>query len=440
MTGLQGLVKATTSLGWLREKNIPVIGCRGTGRVCWSLSGDYWLASRAEKRIVDSLIHREFGVRIGLEERLVVLHRVELRGSEYAVEVFAEATRLGILEHAPPRGWVLHPSASLASLALSYGAEAVELRGLAPGNLKGKKIRVGTSNARGRWAILDLGQYVAVARVVDNHTVRVKDVASKTLKTLEPGTMDDVVEANEEIHGGLASEARHFIRRALAGHARGGRVAVALGGDDSSAALLSIAREAVGNDRVVAIHVASELVFPETTRYAEKLASILDIELHITNAPSPLEAIAEKGLMNKNDKWCRTLLRVEPLLKAASQLGVNIVLEGTRKWGSKARRLGKYPGPSRVVRALPLYHWPRLALQLYLYERSIPINQLYQEGITRVNCIICPDMSVHELHKAYSLHRGFFRRLARVVVARSQGRKTEQQAMAWILSGSWRHG
>ncbi len=437
MASLEGLIKATYSLGWIYEGDIPVIGCRRAKKPCWRIVSDYWLASTSEKRIVEGLVQREFGARIGLEDRLVVFHRVELHSADYAVEVYAESSRLGFIAYFPSHGWALYPTAMLANLLVHRGAKALSLHRIEPDKLKGRRLLLDLDGSRTRWVILDLGSHVAVAKVIGRNTVKVRDVAPKQPEPTTKGGLEEAVRVNEEIHGGLASEARHFIRRIFQSYSSSGRVAVALGGDEASVALLSLAREALGNNRVTALHVESEFTPPETKRYVEKIASILDVELQVVEPGSAIELVAEKGLMSLECMWCKQALRVEPLVKAAKKAGINIVLEGARKWGTRTQRLGKYPNTG-ILRALPLYHWPKMAIQLYLYERTIPLNQFYHEGIHKVNCLVCPKMNIYEIHKAYSLHKDSYLILTRALSRNKNWRDKRESLLSWILSGEWR--
>ena len=442
MAGVEGLREALGRLGWLREPSAPILGCRGSGRVCWRVRGDYWLAGRYEKHVLDALLDKMFNVRLGAVDRLVVFHRVPAPGGEYAVEVFGEALRLGVVEYLPARGWVLHPSGAAASLAASLGAPVTVVEP-PRGRVKGKKLRVPGCGARG-WLLLRVGGYVAVARAVDECDVKVKDLAPAGFRLLRPAGIEEAVEANQEIVGSLAAEARGFIRRVYAKvMASRGRVYVALSGGADSAAVLSLAREALGAERVVAVYADTGMEFPEARRHAERLAALLGVDLEVVEpGVDPLGEVEERGLMSRDDRWCTRLLKLEPLRRFYRRVGARLVLDGARALESTTRaetpRLGENPLIPGVVRALPIHHWPRLAVQLYLAERVIPVNQLYQEGLTRIGCIACPAMHLYEIHIAWSLHPWWYRRLAEAV-ARHYG-LDPREALRLLLRGKWRKG
>ncbi|HID41974.1 MAG TPA: hypothetical protein EYP33_07495, partial [Pyrodictium sp.] len=134
------------------------------------------------------------------------------------------------------------------------------------------------------------------------------------------------------------------------------------------------------------------------------------------------------------------LLKLQILRRFYSRVGAKLVLDGARRWESSNRartpRLGQNPLIPGVARALPIHHWPRLVVQLYLAERGIPLSQLYHYGLTRIGCIACPAMYLYEIHIAYHLHPWWYRKLARAV-AEHQG-IDEAEALRLILAGGWR--
>lgn len=433
-------------LGWLREPSVPLLGCpRGRSAACWTLRGDYWLAGRFEKRLLEGLVRRDMGAELGLPGRMLVLHRVPAPLGEYAAEAFGEAARLGVVEYAPGRGWVLYPSGALASLAASAGAPVVEAR-FPPGRrVKGKRLLLDSGCGRGRLVVVRGGGLVAAARVVEaaggRCVVKVKDVAPAGFRLLPPGGLDEAVEANREALGALAAEARGWIRRVYDRVASGrGPVYVALSGGADSTATLSLAREALGAERVVAVYVDTGMEFPETRRHVERVASLLGVDLEVVEAGvDPLEEVRKRGLMSRGDRWCTRLLKLEPLRRFYRSRGARLVYEGARALESTNRartpRLGENPLVPGVARALPIHHWSRLMVQLYLAERNIPVLHLYQEGLTRIGCIACPAMHLYELHIAWRLHPWWFRRLAAAAAGGSGG---EDEALLGLLRGEWR--
>jgi len=438
-----GIFNAVNHLGWLLEPNVPVIGCGKARRPCWSVRGDYWLAGAFEKRLVGMLLDKYFNVKLSFTERMLVFHRVPSPRGDYAVEVFGEAARLGLVEYQALRGWFIYPSGALAGILAAYTSPTTVHLGNARGRLKGKKVAVDASackllHSAKAWVIVEADGYIGVAKPVDDCWLKVKDLAPKGFRQLPPARLEEAVEANSELIGGLASEARRFIRSVVERFGNSdGRVYVAFSGGVDSAAVLSLAVESLGAERVTAIYADTGIEFRETRRYAEKLASMLGAELEIVESNRDfIEEVARRGLMTRDRRWCTRLLKLEPLRRAYEKRRVRVVFEGARRWESwnRARlpRLGENPAIPGVKRALPVYHWPRLAIQLYLAERNIPVNSLYNMGLTRIGCIVCPAMHLYEIHIAYKHNKTFYHKLASTIS------NNTLEGLARILRGEWR--
>ncbi|MCC6009946.1 MAG: phosphoadenosine phosphosulfate reductase family protein [Fervidicoccaceae archaeon] len=91
--------------------------------------------------------------------------------------------------------------------------------------------------------------------------------------------------------------------------------------------------------------------------------------------------------------------------------GQRVYLDGARAYESSLRektpRLSENPYIKEVARALPIRDWPRMLVQLYLMWRGIPPNPLYDEGLKRIGCMVCPAMMNYELKLSYARNRSF---------------------------------
>jgi 3'-phosphoadenosine 5'-phosphosulfate sulfotransferase (PAPS reductase)/FAD synthetase len=78
-----------------------------------------------------------------------------------------------------------------------------------------------------------------------------------------------------------------------------------------------------------------------------------------------------------------------------------LILEGVRGLESQARltlgEVSRSPAAPSARRAFPVYEWSRLEVQLYLRWKGFELNPLYDEGLTRIGCIVCPAMHLYEL-------------------------------------------
>ncbi|MCE4624854.1 MAG: phosphoadenosine phosphosulfate reductase family protein, partial [Desulfurococcales archaeon] len=246
--------------------------------------------------------------------------------------------------------------------------------------------------------------------------VRVKDMAPRGFRLLNPSSMSEAVTVNRAYIERLAAEARSFI----AGEAGGGKVFVAVSGGIDSSVVLSLAVEALGSERVVAVYADTGMEFPASLETAERLADKLGVELLIARSSvDPFREIRSRGLMTVENRWCTRILKLAPLARLYKRMGARIVADGARALESEGRaatpRTGVNPLIPFVKRILPIHSWSRLEVQLYAHLKGLPVNPLYDMGLTRIGCIYCPAMHPHEVMISRGLHPQFYRGLENVI-------------------------
>ncbi|MEL9907987.1 MAG: phosphoadenosine phosphosulfate reductase family protein [Desulfurococcus sp.] len=401
---------------WDNKRNAPRLNCRK-----WRMRHDYWLAGSFEKRLVEELILAEFKIHYRLQDRNVLIHRAPNPSSRsmLTLEVFADGVRLGVVEYRIGEKWMIHPSGGLASLLNSLGAYSVEAE---PGYgrwLKGKKVKVvGDINGL-RWILLDLDKYVGVARVIDasKKLVKVKDVAPKGFKPLPATGIIQVVEANRSLLETAINEAVGFLKKTLENVTDG--IAVSYSGGADSTASLVLSQEALGHARIKVVYVDTGMDLPGVKEYALRILDKLGLTPHVVSSGlDPLNEIASRGLPTRDNRWCTRILKLEPLRRFYREHDIRFVIDGSRSRESSSRaetpRISRNPLIPEVTRILPIKWWSRLLVQLYLVNKGIELNPLYDEGFTRLGCILCPAMHPHELELSYTKHRYWFERLREV--------------------------
>lgn len=417
-------------LRWLREENVPVL-TRSNG---WLLKREFWIAGREERAVFSRLASELGGVDFSLENRFLVFHRVPAwSGPSFAVEVFGEAARLGVLYWEPGRGWSLHPSGALTSILEGLGAKTFPVE-TARGRLKNKKVSIGELGLPpGSYIIVRTRGFVGPARVADSSgSVKIKDLAPSGFRLLREPVLKDLLEKNRETIESAVAEARRFIREVYEEHVGSGKIPVSFSGGADSTAVLSLAVEELGAGRVLAIYTDTGLEFPETTGYVESIASKIGVELVVLRPETDFIAEIEmRGLMSVEKRWCTELQKIIPLRKFYSSNRVKIYLDGARDYESSLRerspRIGVNPALPGILRALPIKKWPRMLVQLYLLSRKIPLNPLYDRGFTRIGCVVCPAMHQHELMMSLRDYREIHER----ILSATGLREEEYLSMKW---------
>ncbi|MEM0378896.1 MAG: phosphoadenosine phosphosulfate reductase family protein [Thermosphaera sp.] len=396
-------------LSWSKTPSVPVLSRKGG----WRITRDVWLAGAWERRLVAALVEKYFDFKLDLERELLIFHRAPSWSShvDYAFEFHASALRLGVAYYDLREGWVLSPTGALGSLLESLGAPACELE--PSRHVKGKYVALPPDcPLKARMVLVRMGRHVGVGRRVDGGLgrVKIKDVAPRGFRMLPPGRIEDLVELNREVVEDKAGEAKGFIKRVYGSVQKSRKIPVSFSGGADSTAVLSLAVEALGAEKVLAVYSDTGLEFPESLKYAEEVASKLGVELVVLKpSVDVLSLVGEKGLMSVEDRWCTRILKLEPLKKFYRGSGVAVYLDGARDYESfnRARtpRIGYNPLIPGVKRALPIKDWTRLLVQIYLYSRGVRLNPLYDQGFTRIGCVACPAMHLYELHLSYSRHK-----------------------------------
>ena len=104
------------------------------------------------------------------------------------------------------------------------------------------------------------------------------------------------------------------------------------------------------------------------------------------------------GTPSDTHRWCCAVMKTGPLyrmLKTEDNKQAKVLtFDGVRAEESTRRsgysRIGKGVKHSTVINASPILYWNSVEIFLYLFKYSLPINQAYRNGMTRVGCLICP--------------------------------------------------
>src|SRR5262245_1910356 len=155
-----------------------------------------------------------------------------------------------------------------------------------------------------------------------------------------------------------------------------------------SAVMLHMATQVV--PRIPVVWVDTGYLPAETYRFAEALASRLQLNLHIAQAdlsPARMEALLGRlweGDRDDLDRYHR-LRKVEPLERAFRALGARAWLSGLRadQTDHRARlpRVGLQNGRAKV---LPLLPWTPRELHRYLKAHDLPYHPFFEQGYPSV--------------------------------------------------------
>lgn len=179
-------------------------------------------------------------------------------------------------------------------------------------------------------------------------------------------------------------------------------VVVSFSGGKDSIVALDLAIKHYGKNKVVPIYVDTGLEFPQTIDYVEDVEEYYGVEV-VRAYAGVREAIKDKGLPTKNNRWCtrlKTKAFEEKLREVTRGYDKVLVVVGDRdaESASRSHRPPVRIIDSRVVEVAPIKQWSTAHVQLYIYLNKLPLNPLYKLGFYRIGCYICPALRSLELY------------------------------------------
>ena len=221
--------------------------------------------------------------------------------------------------------------------------------------------------------------------VVRDGVVKVKELVPVTPRTLPDPGWDLAVEKNKYHLKNLERNAIRLIKQHL--HDRPAANVSFSGGKDSTA-VLHMARKA---GVTKAFFIDTGIEFPETLEFVRSQG----VEI-IGKGGDFWQAAEKAGPPGKDNRWCCKLLKLHPLRRYLTGIGPCVTVQGNR-WYESWNRAGldetsQNPANPLQLNISPIRNWRALEVFLYLWWQKIPLNPLYDKGLERIGCYLCPAM------------------------------------------------
>lgn len=162
-----------------------------------------------------------------------------------------------------------------------------------------------------------------------------------------------------------------------------------------SAALLHMATRIDADLPVIFLDTGH--LFPETLAYAERLTSLLGLNLRVYRA-THRQVMATQGRLEDAENrmgTCCDEVKVDLLSQAL--VGVDCWIAGLRRDQAPTRRA--IPVAQRLddgrVKVHPLAAWTADRVRTYMVENELPIHPLWFQGYTSVGCKPCTTRPIH---------------------------------------------
>ena len=181
---------------------------------------------------------------------------------------------------------------------------------------------------------------------------------------------------------------------------------VSFSGGKDSTAILHLARKA---GVTKAFFIDTGIEFPETVDFVQSQG----VEI-IRKAGNFWQAAEKAGPPGKDHRWCCKLLKLHPLKLYLSEVGPCVTLQGNRWYESWNRadldETSQNPANPLQLNVSPIRNWRALEVFLYLWWQKAEINPLYDKGLERIGCYLCPAMLESEYEDLRTIHPDFARR------------------------------
>ena len=390
-------------LYWCDQCNVPLVAkscaCGQNGRRI-ELLQPYELrpALAADQALIARLVRDRFGnvplAKILLLNKTGGVDRADLvimHGERFGWLTFDPVGRKFVLDIAPEAlpFIVSHATKGIIDLETHTGIRNEQ------GRIGGKRLALTKPVPDGTAIVKYRAKYGT--GVVKEGSIRVKElVAVEPRSRPDPG-WDAAIEKNRYHLKNLERNAIRAIKHHM--HDRPTANVSFSGGKDSTA-VLHLARKA-GVEK--AFFIDTGLEFPETIAFVQSQG----VEI-VGGAGDFWQAVEKAGPPGKDNRWCCKFQKLRPLKLYLAKTGPCVTIQGNRWYESWNRasldETSQNPDNPLQLNVSPIRNWRALEIFLYLWRQKAEMNPLYEQGIERIGCFLCPAMLESEYEQIRVTH------------------------------------
>jgi phosphoadenosine phosphosulfate reductase len=169
-------------------------------------------------------------------------------------------------------------------------------------------------------------------------------------------------------------------------------IAVAWTAGKDSTVALALWREVLadmgGRDRVLAVSLDTGFKFPEIVAFRDSLARQWDLDLRVLRP----EAAQIPAVVAKDKLECCRVLKIEPLKRAVTGLGLEVLITGLRADENPSRQdLSETEARTSpdYIQANPILTWTEMDVWSHTLTAGLPYCGLYDQGYRSLGCVPC---------------------------------------------------
>jgi phosphoadenosine phosphosulfate reductase len=239
--------------------------------------------------------------------------------------------------------------------------------------------------------------------------VKVRWREEPNIKEPMPGGQDwgKVLEANREYLRSLEDRAIDFVKRTIEKNQDKDMAVAYSGGKDSLVTLDLVLRS---GQRPKILFVDTGLEFLETVENVHVVVERYGLDLLDYDAGDAFwHSMKHYGPPGRDFRWCCKSCKLGPtaiLIKRNFPKGV-LAFIGQRGKESEQRfrkqDIWENPWVPGQLGASPIQKWNALEVWLHIFKYDLPYNPLYDQGMARIGCWLCPSQSLSE-HDLVAIH------------------------------------
>jgi len=251
-------------------------------------------------------------------------------------------------------------------------------------------------------------------------------------------TWDDVVQANQNVLDRAEAASGKFIADNIGPYEHLPISVSYSGGKDSLATLLVVMKTF---KKLPILYIDTGLEFPSTEKNVCDVQARYDLDcIRIEAGDEFWSGFDANGPPARDNRWCCRAAKLEPLRRHIEQNHGEIVsFIGQRKYESFSRmknpRVWRNSYVQNQVCMAPIHTWTALHVWLYIFREKAPFNDLYQHGVDRIGCYMCPASDMGVLERIKTIHPELWQEWEEKV---AEWMKKQGISESWFASGEWR--
>jgi len=258
------------------------------------------------------------------------------------------------------------------------------------------------------------------------------------------------IDANRHVIDQFEADGVKFIRNAAGNMKK--KLTTSFSGGKDSLVTLHLTEKAFGagsetEKEYEIIFADTGLEFQETIDNVKEVVEIYGHPFKETSAGNVFwEEYEIYGPPGVDNRWCTQSCKLKPITTLIEtnylEDGGCLTFIGQRQYESKARatsqRIWKSPSVRGQIGAAPIQEWTAMHVWLYIFDKDLHYNPLYEKGFDRIGCWLCPAASLADFENLRHTHPELMKMWDEKLIQSGKDMGIENPDL-WVKFGFWRY-